>query len=229
VVFISRSSQRDFERHFGRCEHATVIFNPVDAPAGRHAAHARIAEARQARRPGERYLIAAYHYYPHKNFGGILALFERMKRAGLVDCLDITGNGAAEVERMVAALAPEVRGFVRHRGLVSREELLRLYHGRHRVHLAVDLRGLQPLGGRGRHAGRAAAAVGHSGAPRAVRGLRLLRGQRLQRSLPAGQVPGAPRRTQPAWSLAAACAPAAMAGRYLMLKRGALSFARALP
>lgn len=121
VVFISKSSQRDFERHFSRCEHAAVIFNPVDAAA--------LAAPAAAEPPKDRYLIAAYHYYPHKNFAGILTLFARMKRAGLVDYLDITGNGAADVQRMVAELAPDLQACVRHRGLVSRETLIRLYVG----------------------------------------------------------------------------------------------------
>ena len=36
-------------------------------------------------------------------------------------------------------------------------------------------------------------------------------------------------RTHPVWAHAAACAPATIAGRYLMLKRGTLSLARAMP
>ena len=58
---------------------------------------------------GERYLIASYHYYPHKNFDGTLKLFERMKREGLVDWLDVTGNGAADVKRMVARMIRQLR------------------------------------------------------------------------------------------------------------------------
>jgi glycosyltransferase involved in cell wall biosynthesis len=236
VVFISRSSQQDFERHFGRCEHASVIFNPVDAPRG----SARVSPdaspqvspgiaAPGTAAPGGRYLIAAYHYYPHKNFGGILALFERMRRAGLVDCLDITGNGAAEVERMVAALAPEVRGFVRHRGLVSRDELLRLYQG------ATAFISLSTFEGFNLSAAEAATL----GVPLLLSDIPVHRELFAGYGFFVGSASSDPyrlakylaghERTHPAWTHAAACAPTAIAGRYLMLKRSALSFAQALP
>lgn len=231
VVFISKSSQNDFERHFGRCEHPAVIFNPVDAPRATTAtAPAEAAQATQAGTPQrERYLIAAYHYYPHKNFGGILALFERMRRAGLVDYLDITGNGAAEVERMVAALAPEVRGFVRHRGLVSREELIRLYMG------ATAFISLSTFEGFNLSAAEAATL----GVPLLLSDIPVHRELFAGYGFFVGSAGSDPyrlakylakhERARPAWPLAATCAPAAVAGRYLTLKRGAVSFTRALP
>jgi glycosyltransferase involved in cell wall biosynthesis len=224
VVFISRSSQQDFERHFGRCEHPTVIFNPVDAP--RVAAPA-AASALSDAAPAGRYLIAAYHYYPHKNFAGILALFEQMRRAGLVDYLDITGNGAAEVERMVAARAPEMRGFVRHRGLVPRDELLRLYQG------ATAFISLSTFEGFNLSAAEAATL----GVPLLLSDIPVHRELFAGYGFFVGSASCDPgrlakhlarhERTHPAWAHAATCAPAAVAGRYLMLKRGALSLARA--
>jgi glycosyltransferase involved in cell wall biosynthesis len=222
VVFISRSSQQDFERHFGRCEHSAVIYNPVDAPRPTPSPVPGSA-------PRERYLIAAYHYYPHKNFGGILALFERMRRAGLVDYLDITGNGAAEVERMVSALAPEVRGFVRHRGLVSRDELLALYTG------ATAFISLSTFEGFNLSAAEAATL----GVPLLLSDIPVHRELFAGYGFFVGSAGSDPyrlarylaqhERTQPAWAHAAACMPSAIAGRYLTLKRGALSFTRALP
>jgi glycosyltransferase involved in cell wall biosynthesis len=227
VIFISRSSQLDFERHFGRCEHSTVIFNPVDAP--RVAAAPATPGAATNTAPGERYLIAAYHYYPHKNFGGILALFERMKRAGLVDYLDITGNGAADVERMVAALAPEVRGSVRHRGLVSRDALLRLYQG------ATAFISLSTFEGFNLSAAEAATL----GVPLLLSDIPVHRELFGDYGFFVGSASSDPyrlarhlarhERTRPVWVHATACAPAAVAGRYLMLKRSALSLARAMP
>ncbi|HEX7867575.1 MAG TPA: glycosyltransferase [Variovorax sp.] len=220
VVFISRSSQRDFERHFGRCGHSAVIFNPVDAP--------RPAPVPAAAADG-RYLIAAYHYYPHKNFGGILALFERMKGAGLVDYLDITGNGAADVERMVSALAPQVRGSVRHRGLVPRDELLRLYQG------ATAFISLSSFEGFNLSAAEAATL----GVPLLLSDIPVHRelfsdyaffvdsGESDMQQL--AQYLAHHEHTHPAWAHAATCAPANVAGRYLMLKRGALSLAGAMP
>jgi glycosyltransferase involved in cell wall biosynthesis len=224
VVFISRSSQQDFERHFGRCEHSAVIFNPVDAPRP-----AATAQATPGAAPRERYLIAAYHYYPHKNFGGILALFERMRRAGLVDFLDITGNGAAEVERMVSALAPEVRGFVRHRGLVPRAELLRLYVG------ATAFISLSTSEGFNLSAAEAATL----GVPLLLSDIPVHRELFAGYGFFVGSAGSDPyrlarylarhERTPPVWVHAAACTPAAIAGRYLMLKRGALSFTQVTP
>jgi glycosyltransferase involved in cell wall biosynthesis len=228
VVFISKSSQQDFERHFGRCAHPAVIFNPVDVQRAVAVPPAAPAES-PAAAPHERYLIAAYHYYPHKNFGGILALFERMKRAGLVDYLDITGNGAADVERMVAALAPEVRGAVRHRGLVSREELMRLYLG------ATAFISLSTFEGFNLSAAEAATL----GVPLLLSDIPVHRelfagygffvGSASSDAYQLAKYLARHERTRPAWPHAATCAPATVAGRYLTLKRGALSFTGALP
>ncbi|RIX84823.1 glycosyltransferase [Acidovorax cavernicola] len=225
VVFISRSSQADFERHFARCEHAAVIFNPVDAGAGTAGSDS----ADRSPTSGGRYLIAAYHYYPHKNFEGILKLFVRMKRQGLVDYLDITGNGAAEVERMVSAMAPAFRASVRHRGLVSRKELLRLYRG------ATAFVSLSTFEGFNLSAAEAATL----GVPL------LLSDLPVHRELFAGYaffvgnefcgLGGIERylaeheRARPAWSLSRACTPGAVAARYCTLKRGGASLAQATP
>jgi len=223
VVFISRSSQQDFEQHFGCCEHASVIFNPVEATRAAGSASA-------SREPpvGERYLIASYHYYPHKNFGAALKLFERMKREGLVDWLDITGNGAAEVKRMVASMAPELGNCVRHRGLVSRQDLTRLYCG------ATAFISLSAFEGFNLSAAEAATL----GVPLLLSdipvhrelfgGYAFLIGSepcdmgRLARYLDEH------RDTQPPWLHAEACAPGAVARRYLMLKREAVSLAGAM-
>ncbi|WP_432731849.1 glycosyltransferase [Variovorax sp. W6] len=220
VVFISRSSQRDFERHFGRCAHSSVIFNPVDAPRGATA---------PAAATGERYLIAAYHYYPHKNFAGILALFERMKAAGLVDFLDITGNGAAEVGRMVSALAPEVRDCVRHRGLVPRDELLRLYQS------ATAFISLSTFEGFNLSAAEAATL----GVPLLLSDIPVHRELFSDYAFFVGSDGDEPEQlaqylahhehVRPAWVHAGTCAPANVARRYLSVKRGAPSLARALP
>ncbi|MET3493606.1 glycosyltransferase [Variovorax boronicumulans] len=218
VVFISRSSQDDFERHFARCERTSVIFNPVDTSAG---------AARTAGASGNagRYLIAAYHYYPHKNFAGILALFERMKRHGLVDYLDITGNGAAEVQRMVARMAPALRHCVRHRGLVSRDALLGLYRG------ATAFISLSTFEGFNLSAAEAATL----GVPLLLSdipvhrelfaGYGLLIGIEAAEKAEAGNLEEIARyleghrRARPAWLHARDCTPGAVAARYLTLKR----------
>lgn len=223
VVFISHSSQQDFERHFPRCRHPAVIFNPVDAPRGLPGAGA-------STRAGERYLIAAYHYYPHKNFSGTLALFVRMKEAGLVDWLDITGNGAEAVGRMVAGLDPALRASIRHRGLVSREELLRLYAG------ATAFISLSTFEGFNLSAAEAATL----GVPLVLSdipvhrelfaGHAFLVDNQAPCDLEAlGRYLAAHRGAHAPWPLAETCAPAAVAGRYLRLKREAVALAGALP
>lgn len=220
VVFISRSSQHDFERHFKRCEHATVIFNPVDAT--------RAPAPAAAENTGERYLIASYHYYPHKNFIGTLKLFERMKREGLVDWLDITGNGAAEVKRMTATMVPEISSCVRHRGLVSRKELTRLYCG------AAAFISLSAFEG-----------FNLSAAEAATLGVPLLLSDiPVHRELFGGygffvgsencdlgelsEYLAHHRETHPTWLHAETCAPGIVARRYLTLKREAVSLAGAV-
>ncbi|ADU37070.1 glycosyltransferase [Variovorax paradoxus] len=216
VVFISRSSQEDFERHFARCARPAVIFNPVDAgPGGRSRENA----ADGARTQGDRYLIAAYHYYPHKNFGGILKLFERMKREGLVDHLDITGNGAAEIERMIAAQAPALRGSVRHRGLVPRDELFRLYRG------AAAFISLSTSEGFNLSAAEAATL----GVPLLLSDIPVHRelfsgyaffiGSERCDLAPVGRYLADHQRTRPTWQHSRDCVPSAVAASYFTLKR----------
>lgn len=221
VVFISHSSQRDFERYFARCERAAVIFNPVDAGAGAGAAAGADGTATQ----GGRYLIAAYHYYPHKNFGGILKLFERMQREGLVDHLDITGNGAADVERMIATMAPGLRGCVQHRGLVPRDELLRLYRG------ATAFISLSTFEGFNLSAAEAATL----GAPLLLSDIPVHRelfagygffvgGQDCDLGEVAHYLAGH-QRARPAWPHSRDCAPSVVAASYFTLKRSRTSLA----
>jgi len=216
VVFISRSSQQDFERHIGRCLRPAVIYSPVDAAGA--------GTLPDAPPKDGRYLIAAYHYYPHKNFVGTLRLFERMKREGLVDWLNITGNGAADVERMVDGMAPALRGCVRHRGLVPRDELLRLYRG------ATAFISLSTFEGFNLSAAEAATL----GVPLLLSDIPAHRELFGNCSFFIGSEPcdlgrlslylAAHRQARPAWSNAPACMPAAVAGRYLALKRRAVSF-----
>ncbi|KAF1048065.1 glycosyltransferase [Xylophilus sp.] len=213
VVFISRSSQQDFERHFGRCHRPSVIFNPVDAAVPPAPADGTVR--------GERYLIAPYHYYPHKNFGATLRLFARMKCYGLVDWLDITGNGAAEVARMAAAVAPALRDSVRHRGMLPRDELIRLYLGASAFISLSTFEGFN----------LSAAEAAMLGVPLLLSDIPVHRElfggyaffvgddacdlDCLSRYLSTHQ------QLRPAWSHAPDCQPAAVASRYLMLERDA--------
>ncbi|WPB55485.1 glycosyltransferase [Xylophilus sp. GOD-11R] len=118
VVFISESSQKDFAKFFGPCARSTVILNPVDAGVA--------APASSDEKP-ERFLIAAYHYYPHKNFAGVLRLFRAMRERGLVDTLHVTGDGAAKVEQIIRQHAPELRAQIVLRGKVERRVLVDLF------------------------------------------------------------------------------------------------------
>jgi glycosyltransferase involved in cell wall biosynthesis len=226
VVFISRSSQQDFERYFGRCEHPNVIFNPVDATRS-PAPPGPVKPARSAV-IGERYLIASYHYYPHKNFEGTLKLFERMKREGLVDWLDVTGNGAADVKRMVARMDPAVRSCVRHRGLVPRKELTQLYCG------AAAFISLSAFEGFNLSAAEAATL----GVPLLLSDIPVHRelfgeygffvGKDSCDLAGLSRYLAEHRSKQPAWPLAEACAPGTVARRYLTLKHEAVSLAGAM-
>lgn len=212
VVFISQTSRLDFERHFGPCRRPSVILNPVDAErAG--------AGAPPGPGAGQRYLIAPYHFYPHKNLVGTLALFDRMRRAGLVDWLDITGNGAAEVAQLLSDADPALRDHVRHHGLVSRARLAELYRG------ATAFISLSQCEG-----------FNLSAAEAAVRGVPLLLSDiPAHRELFTGYgffVGTAPcdldalagylashRFTGPGWPHAQVCMPTVVARRYLGLKR----------
>lgn len=223
VVFISQASRLDFERHFGACRRARVIFNPVDAEvAPTHAqTHAQVrSEAQAAPEPArERYLLAAYHFYPHKNFAGLLRLFCRMHAAGLVDTLGITGNGAAAVASLLAQADAQLRARVHHHGLVPRETLAQLYRGATAFVSLSDFEGFNL-----------------SAAEAAMLGVPLLLSDiPAHRELFGGYaffVPNAEcdlapvenylhthAATRPAWHHAPRCAPAAVARCYLGLKR----------
>lgn len=209
VVFISHSSKWDFERYFGSCNHPSVIFNPVDIAGA--------AVPVDSKASGERYLIAAYHYYPHKNFGATLRLFERMKNHGLVDCLYITGNGAAEVARMTAAEVPTLRDSVHHLGLVPRNELMRLYRG---ASAFISLSAFEGFN-------LSAAEAAMLGVPLLLSDIPVHRelfsgycffvGDEACDLHPLAHYLTEHQQTRPAWSQAPACQPEAVASRYLML------------
>ena len=151
-----------------------------------------------------------------------------MKVAGLVDWLDITGNGAAEVKRMADAMGPDISSCVRHRGLVSRKELTQLYCG------AAAFISLSAFEG-----------FNLSAAEAATLGVPLLLSDiPVHRELFGGyaffvgsehcdldelsQYLADHREMQPAWLHAEACAPGTVARRYLTLKREAVALAGAV-
>lgn len=121
VVFISESTRDDFFLLYGAPHRSVVIYNPVRRPGA-------LAAVKAAPSFG-RYLVGAYHFYPHKNFQGLLDVFASLSNEGLVDSLVLTGNGRVEVERMLKGIDPALARRVHHLGFVEKDELFGLFAG----------------------------------------------------------------------------------------------------
>lgn len=120
VVFISRSTQRDYVRLFGKPRRYAVIYNPIEAGEATGSA----ARPADEERP---FLLASFHHHPHKNFSGLLSLFvilaERMPNLELA----VTGHGRERFDADLVTLSATVRSRIQHRGYVPRLELDELY------------------------------------------------------------------------------------------------------
>lgn len=120
VVFISNSSQNDFHHYYGITEKETVILNPVETG---------LPSLGRSTIGNKRYLIAAYHYYPHKNFRGVLDLFAQLRAAGIVDLLYVTGNGSGKVADVIQKTHADLQDSIVMLGFVAQDKLAELYIG----------------------------------------------------------------------------------------------------
>jgi glycosyltransferase involved in cell wall biosynthesis len=120
VVFISKTTEEDFIRFYGKPNRSAVIYNPVSSPAPR---------SRDIELPYARYLLASYHYYPHKNFLAVLALYETLLRRGKVEGLVVTGGGRQKIQELISRSAYSGLPNVHLMGHVTHETLASLRDG----------------------------------------------------------------------------------------------------
>lgn len=113
IVFISNSSRDDFVDNYGSRSGLEVIYNPIFVPP----------KPVFDKSIGSRYLLASYHYYPHKNFIGVLYLFKQMRSMGYSGELYITGTGRDVVNALINRYVPELREVIRHHGYLSECDL----------------------------------------------------------------------------------------------------------
>lgn len=123
ISFISKSSMLDFISEYGNREHLYISYNPL---ALRYFSHATTNPTFESERP---YLLASYHYYPHKNFEGTLKLFSELKDSGYQGRLLVTGSGQQQVKAMVQERFPSLSQYVSHLGMISPEHLLNVQDG----------------------------------------------------------------------------------------------------
>lgn len=120
VCFISEATKTDFFNNYGTPPRWQVIYNPVSIVPG--------VDVGVNKADFGRFLLASYHYYPHKNIVAVIRLFGSLKKAGLVDTLVVTGNGEDKVRSLVSELLDDdLINSVFHVGFVSKDFLHYLY------------------------------------------------------------------------------------------------------
>ncbi|MDP3873737.1 MAG: glycosyltransferase [Methyloversatilis sp.] len=118
VAFISAASQRDFLSFYGMPRLQTVIYNPVcvDATAQNETSVS-----------GAPYVIANFHFYPHKNLQKLLECFRAIRAVWPELRLVLTGHRTPEFDLLLGP-DPELQG-IDHRGFLPKNEVIRLVQG----------------------------------------------------------------------------------------------------
>ncbi len=118
VAFISTASQRDFLSLYGMPRLQAVIYNPV------------CVDTRELNAPpvsGAPYVIANFHFYPHKNLQKLLECFRAIRVVWPELRLVLTGHRPSEFD-VLAGPNPESHG-IDHRGFLPKDEVIRLVKG----------------------------------------------------------------------------------------------------
>lgn len=116
VIFISKDSERDFIKAYGAPRAYTTVYNPVVLKG------ASADTIRSAGPFGRPYVIANFHYYPHKNLPGLLRVFAAIQQRWPELQLVFTGNRTAEFD---AALAEcPARQHVSHLGYLPKDQVM---------------------------------------------------------------------------------------------------------
>ena len=117
LVFISDATRADFLQFYGPPRRHAVIYNPITAPA-------------KSVRPAIQtapYVVANFHYYPHKNLTRLLAVHQALRASWPELRLVLTGHKPANLEAMIGGNAAS-RG-IEHVGFVSKAAVIQLVQG----------------------------------------------------------------------------------------------------
>jgi len=116
VIFISKDSERDFIKTYGEPRAYTTVYNPVVLKGAS-------ADTIRAVGPMDRpYVIANFHYYPHKNLTGLLRVFAAIQQRWPELQLVFTGNRTAEFDAAVAECP--ARQHITHLGYLPKEQVM---------------------------------------------------------------------------------------------------------
>jgi glycosyltransferase involved in cell wall biosynthesis len=118
VVFISQDSEADFVRVYGKPRKFTTIYNPVVVSGGGSEV------VRTVGPQGHPYVIANFHYYPHKNLEGLLKVFDALQLAWPGLKLVFTGNKPAQFDALIGGC--DARTHVLHLGFLPKDQVMAL-------------------------------------------------------------------------------------------------------
>ncbi|MET4118621.1 glycosyltransferase involved in cell wall biosynthesis [Bradyrhizobium sp. JR1.5] len=116
VVFISRTTEADFLKHYGAPHLYKTILNPVDVQGAKSTSSRREIESP--------YAIANFHSYPHKNVRKVFELFNQVSRSFPELKLVVTGNHREAETILQGAGTPEES--VVFTGFIEKERVLNL-------------------------------------------------------------------------------------------------------
>lgn len=118
VIFISKDSQDGFIRTYGEPRKHTCIYNPVVLEG---------ASPETVRTEGPMdmpFVIANFHYYPHKNLEKLLDTFAQLNARWPALQLVFTGNRPPQFEALIAS--HPAKAAILHLGFLPREQVMAL-------------------------------------------------------------------------------------------------------
>lgn len=116
VIFISKDSEQDFIRTYGKPRRYTTIYNPVVLKG------ASPDTVRTVGPQGRPYVIANFHYYPHKNLEGLLSVFDRLHELWPDLQLVFTGNKPPQFDALIQSC--KAHQAIQHLGFLPKEQVM---------------------------------------------------------------------------------------------------------
>lgn len=116
VIFISKDSEADFIKTYGKPKRYTTIYNPIVLSGSDPSIVRSVAPLT------EPYAIANFYFYPHKNLQGLLKLFDEIHREWPELNLIFTGKKTDDFDSLL--MQCEARHRVQHLGFLPKEQLM---------------------------------------------------------------------------------------------------------
>lgn len=116
VIFISKDSEADFIKTYGKPKKYTTIYNPIVLSGSDPSVVRSVAPLT------EPYAIANFYFYPHKNLQGLLKLFDEIHREWPELNLIFTGKKTDDFDSLL--MQCEARHRVQHLGFLPKEQLM---------------------------------------------------------------------------------------------------------